>query len=145
MSDAKNSILIVDDTASNIAALSNLLGNEYTIYAAKNGPTAVTIATNHLPDLILLDILMPEMNGYAVLAELKAAKATRDIPVIIITGLDSDQDEARGLALDAADYISKPFNGTIVKLRIRNQLKIVNALREIAVLKEKNKGRMPWL
>ena len=137
MNDIKNSILIVDDTASNIAALSNLLGNAYTIYAAKNGPTAINIATKHLPDLILLDILMPEMNGYAVLAELKATRETQNIPVIIITGLDSDQDEARGLALDAADYISKPFNGTSVKLRIRNQLKIVNALREIEYLKEK--------
>lgn len=139
ISSEKNSILIVDDEVSNIAVLSRLLSPEYTVYAAKNGMLALNMARKHLPDVILLDIVMPDMDGYAVLSELKSMPETREIPVIFITGLDSNNDEERGLALDAADYISKPFSKIIVKLRVYNQIKFVNAMRTIAQLKNSNK------
>jgi len=132
MDDAqKNSILIVDDEAPNIAVLGRLLGGDYTIYAAKDGRTAIAMARKHVPDIILLDIIMPEMDGYAVISQLKAISETKEIPVIFISGLSSGEDEEKGLALDAADYISKPFRNSIVKLRVRNQIKIVNAMRTI--------------
>ena len=128
---SKNSILIVDDEKSNLMVLTHLLSREYTIYTARDGQDAINKARKLLPDLILLDIIMPEMDGYDALAALKKSDETRAIPVIFITGLDSGEDEEKGLALKAADYISKPFRSAIVKLRIRNQVQIVNQLRTI--------------
>jgi len=136
MEKDRNSILIVDDEGPNIAVLGRLLGDEYTVYAAIDGPTSLNMAKKHRPDLILLDIIMPEMNGYAVLSKLKAMPETKEIPVIFITGLSGKQDEKKGLALDAADYIAKPFNEVTVKLRVRNQIQIVNAKRTIEHLTE---------
>lgn len=130
----KNTILIVDDEVTNINILINLLWNEYTLHVAKDGPTAIDMARTHAPDLILLDILMPEMDGYQILNELREFKSTKNIPVIFITGLSSDEDEEKGLSLEVADYISKPFVPAIVKLRIRNQIRIVNYLRIIEQL-----------
>jgi len=127
----KNSILIVDDEKSNLMVLTHLLAQEYAIYTAKDGRDAISKAENLLPDLILLDIVMPEMSGFEVLATLKNSEKTQEIPVIFITGLDSGEDEEKGLVLNAADYISKPFRPAIVKLRIRNQIQIVNQLRTI--------------
>ena len=127
----KNSLLIVDDEKSNILALTRILSQAYTIYAAKNGQDAIETAAEHMPDVILLDILMPEMDGYDVLAALKGSEKTRAIPVIIITGLDSPEDEEKGLALGAADYISKPFSPAIVKLRVQNQIQILNYIYTI--------------
>ena len=139
MEQKQNSILVVDDEAPNIAVLNRLLGSEYVMYAAKDGKTALSMAKKHLPDLILLDIVMPDMNGYAVLSELKAITETKEIPVIFITGLYSSKDEEKALALDAADYISKPFSDVIVKLRVRNQIKIVNSMRTIEHLRKKER------
>jgi diguanylate cyclase (GGDEF)-like protein len=127
----KNSILIVDDEKSNLMVLTHLLSQEYAIYTAKDGQDAINKAMKLLPDLILLDIVMPVMDGYEVLAALKGSEETRDIPVIFITGLDSSDDEEKGLVLKAADYISKPFLAAIVKLRIGNQIQIVNQMRTI--------------
>ena len=132
----QNSILIVDDEAVNIAVLVRLLGSDHTIYAAKDGKSALAMAKKHLPDLILLDIIMPDMDGYTVLAQLRRQSETKDIPVIFITGLGSSEDEEKGLELDAADYISKPFRNSIVKLRVRNQIKIINAMRTIEQLSQ---------
>jgi len=126
-----NSVLIVDDDTTNIMALTHILSPEYSIYAAKNGQDAIETAAEHLPDIILLDILMPEMDGYEVLAALKRADKTRAIPVIIVTGLDSVENEEKGLALGAADYISKPFSPTVVKLRVQNQIQILNYIHII--------------
>ena len=130
----KNSVLIVDDEKSNLMVLTNLLGEEYAIFTAKDGQDAINKAKKLLPDVILLDIVMPEMDGFEVLAALKNSDDTRGIPVIIITGLDSNEDEEKGLALKAADYISKPFHSAIVKLRVGNQIQIVNQLRTIEYL-----------
>jgi len=128
----KSKILIVDDDKANLMYLNNLLSAESTLHMAKDGAQALKRADEFIPDLILLDIIMPGMNGYEVLAELKKSERTRDIPVIFITGLSADEDEMKGLELGADDYISKPFNETIVKLRVRNQLKIINQMRLIS-------------
>src|SRR5215469_13902136 len=122
----KNSVLIVDDEESNIMALMHILSPHYTVSAVKDGQDAVETAEDYLPDVILLDVVMPEMDGYDVIAELKDSDKTRHIPVIFITGLSSPDDEEKGLSLGAADYISKPFSPAIVKLRIQNQIKMIN-------------------
>lgn len=127
----RNSVLIVDDERANIIALTHILSPEYTVYAAKNGQDAVEVANEFLPDVILLDILMPEMDGYEVLTALKNGELTQSIPVIFVTGLGNSEDEEKGLNSGASDYISKPFSPSVVKLRVKNQLRIVNQIRII--------------
>ena len=127
----KNTLLIVDDENANLKVLTHILGADYTIYTATNGLNAVQKARELQPDLILLDILMPEMDGYETLSTIKKTEEINKIPVVFITGLDSVEDEEKGLSLDAADYITKPFSAPIVKLRVRNQIQIVNQLRMI--------------
>jgi len=117
------SVLIVDDENMNMFALTHMLRPDYTVYAAKNGQSAIRIAKKQLPDVVLLDILMPEMDGYEVLAHLKSDEETQKIPVIFITGLISPEDEKKGLEMGAADYISKPFDAETVKMKILKQLK----------------------
>ena len=129
--ERKNSILIVDDETTNLKLLTSILGSYYTIFTATNGVSAIEKAKELIPDLILLDIIMPEMDGYQTLAELKKDEKIQKIPIIFITGLSSSADEEKGLSLEAADYISKPFSAMIVKLRVRNQIQIVNQLRTI--------------
>ena len=121
----KNSVLIVDDERVNISSLKSILAPEYTVYASINGKEAVETAQKFLPDLILLDVLMPDMDGYEVIAILKNSEETRDIPVIFITGLDDSNAEMKGLELGAVDYISKPFYHGIVKLRVYHQMQLV--------------------
>jgi len=127
----KNSILIVDDEKSNLLVLNDILSGDYTLFMARGGLEAVKRANEYIPDLILLDIIMPDTDGYAVLAELKKSEKTQGIPVIFITGLSDPEDEEKGLELGAVDYISKPFSPAIVKLRIKNHLKIINQTRQI--------------
>ena len=127
----RNSILIVDDESLNITALNHILGGDYTIFVEKHGKDAFEAAKELSPDLIILDIIMPEMDGFEIIATLKGNHDTREIPVIFITGLGGPESEERGLALGAVDYIHKPFNPAIVKLRVRNQLQIVNQMRMI--------------
>ncbi|MCL1895737.1 MAG: response regulator [Clostridiales bacterium] len=127
----KNSILIVDDEKANIMALSHILNPDYTVYATRDGENAVNAARKYKPDIILLDVLMPGMDGFDVISELKKSEKTRNIPIIFITGLTGADDEAKGLALGAADYISKPFNPEIVKQRVKNQLTILNQMHEL--------------
>ena len=129
--EKKGSLLIVDDENANIYALTQILGEEFVIYAAKNGQDALEVACNYTPDVILLDILMPDMDGYEVLSVLKRKDLTKDIPVIFITGLSNCEAEEKGLALGASDYISKPFSSAIVKLRVRNQIQILNQIKMI--------------
>ena len=129
--EKKNSILIVDDNALNITALTHILKDDYTIYIEKNGADAIDAAIKFEPDLILLDVVMPGMDGFEVLSILKSRPETREIPVIFITGLGGAQNEEKGLAMGASDYIHKMFTPAIVKLRVRNQLQIVNQMRLI--------------
>jgi len=130
----KNSVLVVDNEESNIMALTHILNPEYIVYATKDSREAVEVAAENLPDVILLDIIMPEMDGYAVLNALKNTEKTRDIPVIFITGLNKIEDEEKGLNMGAADYISKPFSSMVVRLRVKNQIKMLNQLRLIESL-----------
>ncbi|GHV42515.1 hypothetical protein FACS189490_11660 [Clostridia bacterium] len=127
----KRRILIVDDEVSNIAVLSEILRGEYAVSAVKNGQAAVKTALNDRPDLILLDILMPDIDGYEVIKELKSIETTSHIPVIFITGLSSVADEEKGLRLGAVDYITKPFNNLIVRARVGTHIKIVEQMRTI--------------
>ena len=126
----ENSVLIVDDSNANIISLTDILKNEYTVYAAKNGPKAIELAERFIPDVVLLDIIMPEMDGYAIIKALKSSEKTQNIPVIFISSLDTDDDEEKGLALGASDYISKPFSPTVVRLRVRNQIELINQIRQ---------------
>jgi len=129
--NSKNVVLIVDDETANIMALTSILSPEYDVFAAKNGPDAITLADEHQPDIILLDVIMPDMDGYEVIAALKYSETAKSIPVIFITGLNNSEAEKKGLALGAADYITKPFNPEIVKLRVQNQIKLVNHIRAL--------------
>lgn len=121
---SKPRLLVVDDDPINLKTLIGLLEQEFEIAAAINGKVGLQAAERTAPDLILLDITMPDMDGYAVLNELKQRETTRDIPVIFITGLNSAEDEAKGLEQGASDYISKPFNPTVVKARVNTQLRL---------------------
>ena len=136
----KNSILVVDDEKLNLEILNGILSPDYTIYMTKSGSSAIKMAAKYTPDLILLDIIMPDMGGYEVLIALKSSEITRHIPVIIISGLNRVEDEEKGLALEAADFIHKPFSTKIVRARVKNQLQIVNQIRELVVLKKNLKA-----
>ncbi|MCL2182834.1 MAG: diguanylate cyclase [Chitinispirillia bacterium] len=125
------SVLVVDDETSNIDVLSYILKDKYKLFIAKNGVSAVKIAKDNQPDLILLDIIMPGMDGYETLAQLKESKITNSIPVIFVTGEDSKEHETKGLNLGAADYITKPFHNVIVEARVRTQMMIVEQMRII--------------
>jgi diguanylate cyclase (GGDEF)-like protein len=117
-------ILLVDDAPTNIQMLNETLKDGYHLFFATNGRDALRIASESLPDLILLDVIMPDMDGYEVCRTLKADPLLRDIPIIFITAMNQQEDEAIGLELGAVDYIAKPFNSTIVRLRIRNQIEL---------------------
>ncbi|MBK6741904.1 MAG: EAL domain-containing protein [Hydrogenophilales bacterium] len=126
ITETRPRILIVDDVHENLHALMNILRDEYAIAAATSGERALELAHRHpKPSLILLDIKMPGMDGYAVLTQLKANPATANIPVIFVTALAESADEGRGIQLGAADYIAKPVNPDLLKLRIRVQLELL--------------------
>ncbi|HIJ78567.1 MAG: hybrid sensor histidine kinase/response regulator [Desulfobulbaceae bacterium] len=125
-------ILIVDDIAENIHILMNILKDEFAIVAATNGKKALEIATTApYPDLILLDIMMPEISGYQVCSTIKENPETRDIPVIFISALSEDSDEAKGLTMGAVDYIHKPISPPIVRARVKNQLELFRIRKKL--------------
>jgi len=134
MDSQKNSILIVDDESLNITTLSHILGTDYTIYVEKDGQGCIESAKELRPDLILLDIIMPVMNGFEVIKTLKADPELCDIPVVFVTGLNNSKDEELSFSLGASDYINKPFSAPVVKLRVRNQIQIINHMRSIKKL-----------
>ncbi|MFZ2738423.1 MAG: two-component system response regulator [Burkholderiaceae bacterium] len=119
------SILIVDDLPDNLLLLSNLLKDNYHVKVANSGAKALESARSaNKPDLILLDIMMPQMSGYEVIAQLKTDESTRHIPVLFITALGSEKEQAKGLELGAQDYISKPFSPPILLARVKTHLNI---------------------
>ncbi len=120
----KQRILIVDDAAENIATLAALLKNEHMIIVAKDGAKALEKTLKNRPDIILLDIMMPGMDGYEVCRELKEREETKNIPVIFITSLSEPIDEAKAFNLGAVDYITKPFHPIVVKARVKNHLSL---------------------
>ena len=122
-------VLVADDDAINRQVLGELLKPEYTVVMAKNGEQTLELAARHQPDLILLDVVMPDMDGYEVLRRLRADPQTESIAVIFISGLDRPEDEANGLNLGASDYIAKPFNATVVTARVALHLQVVRQRR----------------
>ncbi len=119
----KPTILVVDDESSNVLLLSDVLRDDYRIKVAKNGKKALEIVeTSDDIDLILLDIEMPQMNGYEVCKAIKNSDSKKHIPIIFLTGKSSEADEEYGLNLGAIDYITKPFSKSILKMRVRNQI-----------------------
>jgi diguanylate cyclase (GGDEF)-like protein len=123
---APQAVLVVDDEKQNRNLLAELLAADCRVILAKNGAQALERAREQAPDLILLDVMMPDMTGYQVIEALQADDATRQIPVIFISALDSPADEERGLDLGAVDYITKPFHPSIVRKRVRNHLQSVH-------------------
>ncbi|HSG22505.1 MAG TPA: response regulator, partial [Azonexus sp.] len=128
MAASQPTILIVDDTPENLSVLGELLQPTYRVRAANSGRRALQIAHGKpAPDLILLDVMMPEMDGYEVLAALRADPKTRHIPVIFVTAMDGTEDEEHGLNCGAVDYITKPVRPLIVLARVRTQLEVKRA------------------
>ena len=126
MSD-KPAILVVDDETINIELLADLLEDDYDVSFATGGEQALALAASDRPDLILLDVLMPGMDGYDVCARLKQDVTTAGIPVIFITALGDTEAETRGLDLGAVDYVTKPISPAIVRARIRNHIEVKRA------------------
>ena len=120
----KGRILIVDDAMENIQILHHALQDDHDVLFAMNGAKALELAQNQRPDLILLDAVMPDMDGYAVCQTLRALPATRDIPIIFVTALKTPEDETRALDAGAADFISKPVNAAVVRARVRTQMTV---------------------
>ena len=130
---AQKLILIVDDTPTNIGVISGALKDSYKTKIATNGQKALALAgAEEKPDLILLDIMMPEMDGYEVCTRLKADPATRDIPVIFLTGQTGAEDETRGFEVGAVDYVHKPFSPAVVKARVRSHIQLREAREQLA-------------
>ena len=124
----RQTILIVDDTPENLTVLGELLQPYYRVRVASSGMRALAASVSEpRPDLVLLDVMMPEMDGYAVLSRLRENPLTREVPVIFVTALDATDDETRGLELGAADYITKPVRPAIVQARVRAQLELKQA------------------
>lgn len=118
-------VLLVDDVPANLdVLLEHLQGDGVRLLAATSGREALSLAQKRPPDLILLDVMMPGMDGYEVLKRLKEHTATRDVPVIFVTAMSDSVDEARGLALGAVDYIAKPFVVPVLKARVNNHLEL---------------------
>ena len=122
MDKPRAKILVIDDTKTNIDVLDGILSMDYDIYVALNGEKGIMLTDKIHPDLILLDVMMPEMDGYETLRQLHERNILRDTPVIFLTAKADAKSEQTGLDLGAVDYITKPFNPSLVKLRIKNQL-----------------------
>ncbi len=139
----KQKILIVDDSTQNIKVLNQILKSDYVITVATNGESALSRldSPDDLPDIILLDIIMPGLDGYEVCRKIKANSNTCDIPVIFITAKDEIEDEEKGFNVGAVDYITKPVSPAIVRARVKTHLLIKNQqdlLKEsIAILKHR--------
>lgn len=129
-------ILIVDDAIENIQMLNQVLGEEHELLFALNGEKALELAYAQQPDLILLDAVMPGMDGYEVCSALRASDEPKDIPVIFVTALATPEDETRALEAGAVDFITKPFNMAVVKARVRTHLTLkrqADAMRELTL------------
>ncbi|MBJ7552608.1 HD-GYP domain-containing protein [Marinomonas ostreistagni] len=128
----QSTILVIDDIAENIDVISNILNDEYEIKAANQGILAFKILERFNVDLILLDIMMPDMDGYEVCQRIKDNPKLCHIPIIFLTAMNSQEDEQRGFDLGAADFIAKPFSAAILKARVSSQLKLANYAKDLA-------------
>ncbi|QWV92297.1 diguanylate cyclase [Geomonas oryzisoli] len=121
---ARGKILIVDDTTTNIDILYQILKGEFDVLFAKSGVDGIRMVREHTPDLVLLDVMMPDMDGYEVCRTLKQDPATAGLPVVFVTAMGNDEDETRGLELGAIDYLTKPIRPPIVLARVRNHVEL---------------------
>ena len=118
-------VLVVDDEPDNIKIFMELLRSDYTIKVATNGEKALQIALSDTPpDLILLDVMMPGIDGYEVCRRLKAEPLTKGIPIIFVTAKGGEEDQAKGFELGAVDYVAKPFSPSVVRARVRTHLEL---------------------
>src|SRR6185369_8891899 len=124
MKESPQKILIIDDTVANIQILNEIFHQEHKVFFAISGAAGIEVARRELPDIILLDIMMPGMDGYETCSILKSDPATEPIPVIFVTAMGEENDEAKGLAAGAIDYITKPISPPIVKARVKNHLEL---------------------
>jgi len=132
--DQKQNVLVVDDAPANIQAVHSILKDVYKVRVATSGARALELAkAAPLPDLILLDVVMPGMDGYEVCTQLKVDPETRDIPVIFLTGQTETEDETRGFDVGAVDYIHKPFSPAVVKARVQTHLMLRGMRQQLAL------------
>lgn len=117
-------ILIIDDTLANIQALEEILGSEYDIFSARNQEEGIARAEEFKPDLVLINIMMPSMDGFKICEIFKDNPATRSIPIIFITAVNMEEDEARALEMGAVDYITKPIRPAVIRARIKNHIEL---------------------
>jgi putative two-component system response regulator len=132
VSTTKSKILVVDDEPNNLQVINQVLGSKNQLAFAKNGELAIKIATQQRPDLILLDIMMPEMDGFEVCRRLKACEITAHIPIIFVTAMTEMEDECKGFEVGGVDYITKPICPEILRVRVKTHLSLVglNELKE---------------
>ena len=135
-------LLVVDDQPSNIQVLHQIFKADCEVYMASSGEQALAFCATQLPDLILLDVVMPGIDGHQVCTELKSNPRTRDIPVIFVTGHSNPEDETEGLRLGAVDFISKPVNASVVRARVHMQLMLRQSLRQVQELNETLESRV---
>jgi putative two-component system response regulator len=131
-------VLAVDDTPANLNLLSQLLGKQYRVQIAVSGAKALELARRRAPDLIVLDVMMPEMDGYEVCRQLKADPRTRDVPVIFLTALNGTEDETRGFDVGGADFVAKPFTPATLQSRVQKHL-------ELKAWRDMLRDRNAWL
>jgi signal transduction histidine kinase len=133
-------ILVVDDQPTNIKVIASILGQKYSLGFANNGVNALKVLEKTLPDLILLDIMMPEMDGFEVCKRIKENEKTKEIPIIFLTAKSEIADVVKGFNMGAVDYITKPFNPIEMEVRVKNHLKLYHSRKEIEQInKEKDK------
>ncbi|MBI4986906.1 MAG: diguanylate cyclase [Rhodocyclales bacterium] len=124
MRDKSGTVLVIDDSPANAHQLFEVLGDDYHVLVATRGSDGIALAVAQNPDLILLDVVMPELSGYEVCARLKDDPRTQDIPLIFVTARDEEDDEAHGLSLGAIDYLAKPLRPAIVSARVKNHVEL---------------------
>lgn len=132
----KKLILVVDDQANNLKVISSVLGESYTLSFANNGTNALKILSNLTPDLVLLDVMMPEMDGYEVCRHIKSNEKTKDIPVIFLTAKTDIEDIVKAFSAGAVDYITKPFNIMELKVRVSNHILLRQAHQALEISNE---------
>jgi DNA-binding response OmpR family regulator len=136
-------ILLVDDEQINLQVMSAALKDEFDLITAQNGFDAIAIIKEQKPDLVLLDVMMPDINGFDVCSCIKAEESFADIPVIFLTALDADDYVIQGLELGGIDYITKPFDIRLLRLRVKNQIELkrrndlVREQRDLLVVQKK--------
>ena len=131
MEEIRRKIIIVDDNASSLALVRNLLKEHYEVYPAPSAIKLFTIMGNFIPDLVLLDIDMPGMSGYEVMQVMRENPRFKDIPIILLTGKNDLESEIEGFKLGAADYVTKPFSGELLLRRVSNLLLLEQQKLEI--------------